>query len=108
MAFLSPLTASVRSSGSTPEKKATSISDVLSQSLTTRSALDALCLSLSQKFVADIADAEDIFAKSVSKASGALVSGLLAADFGSDASLRRSDARRVRRGYPIDARRRAV
>ena len=92
MAFLSPLTAAASSIGrssSTPEKS-TSISDVLAQSLTTRSALDALCLGLSHKFVTEIAEAEDVFAKSVSKASGTLVSGLLAADFGSDASLRRS------------------
>ena len=69
MAFLSPLTAAstLGRTPSTPEK-ANSISDVLSQSLTTRSALDALCLGLSHKFVAEIAEAEDVFAKSVSKA----------------------------------------
>ena len=68
---------------------AASVVDVAA-SLSARSALDERCLALTQKFVQEMAAAEEAFAKAASKASGALVSGLLNTNFaGDDGAARR-------------------
>ena len=69
---------------------ATTVSDVLASSLVTRTSLDEQCLTLSHRFVKDLADAEEAYACAVQKASGALVAGLLDTKFDGDDSLRRS------------------
>lgn len=58
---------------------------VQAELLENRSLLDGRCMDLALKFVRDLSTAEDLFAKAVSRASGALVTGLLATDFGSAA-----------------------